>query len=108
MFSFQFENFRKVTNCIRNRKNPVIIHDDIGSSRAGVYTLIDSVMAKIENKKKVNFKEEVSMLRACRPNMIRTKEQLQFVIKALDTKITGYVNKAEEDKSPIKKKKIII
>nr|CAG4635294.1 EOG090X01LO [Artemia franciscana] len=75
---------RKVNKSYRGRSCPIIVHCSDGAGRAGTYCLIDMVLNRIsKGAKEIDIAATLEHLRDQRIGMVRTRQQFEFVLKAV-------------------------
>ncbi|CAF0927504.1 unnamed protein product [Adineta steineri] len=85
---------RKVNRCFRGQSSPIIVHCNDGIGRTGTYILLDIVLNRIyKGAREINIAATLEHIRDQRPQMVKTKDQLQFVFVAVAEEVT-YLIKA--------------
>ncbi|CAF4367437.1 unnamed protein product, partial [Adineta steineri] len=84
----------KVNRCFRGQSSPIIVHCNDGIGRTGTYILLDIVLNRIyKGAREINIAATLEHIRDQRPQMVKTKDQLQFVFVAVAEEVT-YLIKA--------------
>ncbi|CAL8095283.1 unnamed protein product [Orchesella dallaii] len=75
---------RKVNKSYRGRSCPIIVHCSDGAGRSGTYCLIDMVLNRMsKGAKEIDIAATLEHIRDQRPNMVRSKQQFEFVLMAV-------------------------
>jgi len=75
---------RKVNKSYRGRSCPIIVHCSDGAGRTGTYCLIDMVLNRMsKGAKEIDIAATLEHIRDQRPNMVRSKQQFEFVLMAV-------------------------
>ncbi|XP_062517866.1 receptor-type tyrosine-protein phosphatase-like N [Corticium candelabrum] len=86
---------RRVNRSFSGQDSPIIVHDSAGIGRTGTYILIDMVLRRIEKTgsklKQIDLAATVEHLRDQRMDMVKTKDQFEFAVKALAEEVKAIV-----------------
>lgn len=84
---------RKVNRSYRGRSCPIIVHCSDGAGRTGAYCLIDMTLNRIyKGANEIDIAATLEHIRDQRGNMVRTKEQFEFVLAAVAEEVNAMVH----------------
>ena len=87
-YFFIFLQYRKINKCYKGGSSPIVIHCSDGVDRSGAYCLIDLVLNRMaKGVKEIDIAATLEHLRDQRVDMVRTKEQFEFVLTAVAQEI---------------------
>ncbi|OWA54601.1 Receptor-type tyrosine-protein phosphatase N2 [Hypsibius exemplaris] len=79
---------RKINKCYKGGSSPIVVHCSDGVDRTGAYCLIDLVLNRMaKGVKEIDIAATLEHLRDQRIDMVRTKEQFEFVLTAVAQEI---------------------
>lgn len=83
-----FPIYRKVNKCYKGGSSPIVVHCSDGVDRTGAYCLIDLVLNRMaKGVKEIDIAATLEHLRDQRADVVRTKEQFEFVLTAVAQEI---------------------
>nr|CAD7198186.1 unnamed protein product [Timema douglasi] len=81
---------RKVNKSYRGRSCPIVVHCSDGVGRTGTYCLIDMVLNRMaKGAKEIDIAATLEHIRDQRPQMVRTKQQFEFVLMAVAEEVNA-------------------
>lgn len=84
---------RKVNKSYRGRSCPIVVHCSDGAGRTGTYCLVDMALNRLhKGAKEIDIAATLEHIRDQRANMVRTKEQFEFVLAAVAEEVHAIVH----------------
>ena len=81
---------RKINKCYKGHSCPIVVHCNDGVGRTGTYVLMDMVLNKMmKGAREIDIAAALEHIRDQRADMVKTKEQFEFVLAAIAEEVTS-------------------